>query len=70
MDAYLSVSGLAFVAAIVMLGLKPGRPQHLLKSAEKIPVHRLMLEGLRAARKSRILVLSFAGGRMFDSIGP
>lgn len=63
--AYLSVAALAFLAAIVMLGLKPGRPDHVLKSAAKIPVHRLMFEGLRAARNPRILVayLSAAASR-------
>ena len=49
--AYLTVAGLAFTAAIVMLGLKPGRPA---ATSEKTPVSRLMLEGLQAARNRRI----------------
>jgi MFS family permease len=49
--AYLSVAGLAFIAAIVMLGLKPGRPA---AASGKPRVRQLMLEGLRAGRNPRI----------------
>jgi MFS family permease len=51
--SFLTVAGLAFFAAVVMLGLKPGRPT---AASEKTPVLRLMAEGLRAARNPRIAV--------------
>jgi len=49
--AYLVVAGIAFVAAIIMTGLKPGRPEGV---EPKIPVLVLIKEGLRAARNKRI----------------
>lgn len=51
--SFLTVAGLAFFAAVVMLGLKPGRPT---ATSEKTPVLKLMAEGLRAARNPRIAV--------------
>lgn len=55
--AYFIVAGIAFLAAIAMLGLKPGRPAH---TDERKPVSRLMLEGLGAARNPRIAVSYFS----------
>ena len=49
--SYLTVAGIALVSAIVMFGLKPGRPG---KSGDKPPISRLLAEGLRAARNPRI----------------
>lgn len=55
--SYLTVAGIAFVAAIVMIGLKAGRPQ---TTEERTPVLRLMYEGLAAARRPRIAVSYFS----------
>jgi MFS family permease len=55
--AYLVVAGIAFFAAFVMLGLKPGRPQHV---EEHKPVARLMMEGLGAAKNPRVAVSYFS----------
>jgi MFS family permease len=49
--AYLIVAGIALTAALVMLGLKPGRPGD---DDDKTPVLRLLSEGLGAARNARI----------------
>jgi MFS family permease len=49
--AFLTIAGLAFLAAIVMLGLKPGRPD---TASGKPRVRQLMLEGLQAGRNPRI----------------
>jgi len=51
--AYLTVAAIAFVAAIVMTGLKRGRPEGV---EPKTPVLQLIKEGLRAARVRRIAV--------------
>ncbi|MDH3621364.1 MAG: MFS transporter [Gammaproteobacteria bacterium] len=51
--SYLVVAAVAFVAAIVMLGLKPGKP---VKVEDRKPVSKLMLEGLAAARNPRIAI--------------
>ncbi len=55
--SYLAVAGIAFVAALVMLGLKPGRPDH---TEERKPVLKLMAEGIGAARNPRIAVSYFS----------
>jgi MFS family permease len=57
-SAYLLVAMLAFVAAIVMLGLKPGRPAGV---SPKTPVLTLIREGLAAACNKRI-GLAYLGG--------
>ena len=49
--AFLSIAALAFVAAIVMIGLKPGRPEGV---EAKTPVLQLITEGIKAARNKRI----------------
>ena len=51
--AYLSVAAIAFVGAIVMVGLRPGRPEGV---EPKTPILRLIKEGLRAAGIKRIAV--------------
>jgi len=55
--AYLTVAGIAFVAAFAMLGLKPGKPT---RTEKRIPVMRLMIEGLAAAKAPRIAVSYFS----------
>lgn len=55
--AYLFVAGLAFTAALVMLGLKPGRPEGA--GSPKTPVFQLLSQGLRAARNRRIALAYF-----------
>lgn len=57
-DAFFTVAGIAVLAAIVMLGLKPGLPS---KASERKPILKLAAEGLRAARNPRIL-LAYGGG--------
>jgi MFS family permease len=52
--AYLTVAAVAFVAAIVMTGLKPGRPEEAEHKDEKPPILQLMKEGLRATSNRRI----------------
>jgi MFS family permease len=54
--AYLTVAAIAFVAAVVMLGLKPGRPEGV---EPKTPVLQLISEGVKAARNKRIGVAYF-----------
>jgi len=54
--AYLVVAGIAFVAAIVMIGLKPGRPEG---AEPKTPVLVLIREGVKAARNKRIGIAYF-----------
>lgn len=49
--AYLVAAGIAFVAAIIMTGLKSGRPEGV---EPKTPVLMLIREGLKAARNKRI----------------
>ena len=49
--AYLIVAGIALLASLVMLGLKPGRPDN---TAPKTPVLTLMRKGLIAAKNARI----------------
>jgi len=55
--AFLAVAGIALVAALVMLGLRPGRPDSV---AARMPLSRLVAEGLTAARRPRI-ALCYAG---------
>lgn len=57
-DAYLVVAIIAFLAAVVMTGLKPGRPEGV---GPKTPTLRLIREGLAAARNKRI-GLAYLGG--------
>jgi len=54
--AYLCVAALAFCASLVMLGLKPGRPEGV---EPKTPVLQLLREGLRAGRNKRIALAYF-----------
>jgi MFS family permease len=49
--AYLTVAGIAVLAGLVMLGLRPGRPAAV---AARTPLSRLIAEGLAAARRPRI----------------
>jgi MFS family permease len=49
--AFLVVAGIALLAALVMLGLKPGRPGAV---ASRAPLLRLAADGLAAARTPRI----------------
>ena len=49
--AYLTIACVAFVAAIVMLGLKPGRPEGV---EAKTPILQLLQEGIKASRNKRI----------------
>lgn len=55
--AYITVAGIAFIAALAMLGLKRGKPA---QTEERKPVATLMLEGLAAARKPRIAIAYFS----------
>jgi MFS family permease len=55
--AYLTVSAIAFVAAIVMIGLKPGRPEGV---EPKTPILQLLREGIQAARNKRISIAYLA----------
>jgi MFS family permease len=49
--AFLFAAGVCFVASIVMIGLKPGRPEGV---KPKTPVTQLISEALKAARNKRI----------------
>lgn len=51
--AYFVVAGIALLAALIMLGLKPGRPD---ETEEKLPVLVLMKDGLSAAGRPRIFL--------------
>ncbi len=55
--AYLTAALIALVAAVMMLGLKPGRPD---AHAPRLPLPRLLVEGLTAARRPRV-ALCYAG---------
>jgi MFS family permease len=55
--SYLVVAGIALVAALVMLGLKRGRPDAV---SSRTPLARLLMEGMAAARRPRI-ALCYAG---------
>jgi MFS family permease len=54
--AFLTIAALAFIAAIVMIGLKPGRPEGV---DAKTPVLQLIKEGMKAARNKRIGIAYF-----------
>lgn len=56
--AYWTAAGIALLAALVMLGLKPGVPS---KVSEHKPLLTLAAEGLKAARNPRI-ALAYGGG--------
>jgi MFS family permease len=49
--SYLVAAGIALIAAIVMLGLKPGRPPEV---SGRTPILKLMAEGMQAGRRPRI----------------
>ncbi len=49
--SYLFAAGVCIVSAIVMLGLKPGRPQ---QTSERVPLATLIRQGLGAAKEPRI----------------
>ncbi|MDP6437455.1 MAG: MFS transporter [Gammaproteobacteria bacterium] len=51
--AYLCVAGLAFIAAVIMTGLKPGLPEGV---EPKKPVLQLIKEGIKAGRNKRIAI--------------
>ena len=52
--AFLTIAAVAFVAAIVMTGLKPGLPEEAKQKEQKTPLLQLMREGLHAAKDRRI----------------
>lgn len=54
--SYLTVGGIALLAAIVMFGLKPGRPD---AAAARVPLGRLIMEGLTAALRSPRIALCY-----------
>jgi len=54
--AYLTVAGIAFIAAVVMCGLKPGRPEGV---EPKTPVFQLIGEGMKAVKNKRIGIAYF-----------
>jgi MFS family permease len=49
--AFLAIGGIALTAAVVMLGLKPGRP---VTHNVRTPLSKLVIEGIAAARMPRI----------------
>ena len=49
--SYLFVAGICVVSALVMLGLKPGRPEQV---TERVPLMTLLNQGLAAGRQPRI----------------
>lgn len=49
--AYLTVSAVCVLSALIMLGLKPGRPDQVI---ERLPLRTLLTQGLQAGRKPRI----------------
>lgn len=49
--AYLTVAAICVLSALVMIGLKPGQPDHV---AERLPLRTLLAQGLAAGRKPRI----------------
>lgn len=55
--AFLTVAAMAFIAAIIMTGLKPGRTKD---EEEHKPITQLLREGLQAARNKRIAISYFA----------
>jgi len=55
--SYLTVSAICLVSAVVMLGLKPGRPE---QTEQRMPVLELLREGLTAAVKAPRIALAYA----------
>jgi MFS family permease len=49
--SYLTAAAICVISAIVMFGLKPGRPDQV---SERLPLARLVRQGLAAGRKPRI----------------
>jgi len=49
--AYFSIAAVCVVSALVMIGLKPGRPDQV---AERLPLRTLMTQGIAAGRQPRI----------------
>lgn len=49
--AYLTIAAICVLSALIMLGLKPGRPDQV---TERLPLRMLMSQGLAAGRKPRI----------------
>ena len=49
--AYLTISAVCVVSALIMLGLKPGRPDQV---AERLPIRTLLTQGINAGRQPRI----------------
>jgi MFS family permease len=49
--AYLTISAVCVVSALIMLGLKPGRPDQL---TERLPLRTLLTQGINAGRQPRI----------------
>lgn len=49
--AYLTVAAVCVVSALVMLGLKPGRPEQV---TERLPLRTLLVQGLEAGKRPRI----------------
>ncbi len=49
--AYLCVAGVCFVSALVMIGLKPGRPEQV---TERLPIMTLVRQGLSAGKDVRV----------------
>lgn len=55
--AYMCAAGIAFVAAVAMIGLKGGRPRN---TTDRTPIAKLMFEGVYAAKKPRIAISYFS----------
>jgi len=49
--AYLTIAAVCVVSALIMIGLKPGRPDQV---AERLPLRTLMTQGIAAGRQPRI----------------
>jgi MFS family permease len=49
--AYLTISAVCVVSALIMLGLKPGRPDQL---TDRLPLRTLLTQGINAGRQPRI----------------
>lgn len=49
--AYLTISAICVLSAVVMIGLKPGRPDQV---SERLPLRTLLEQGLSAGRQPRI----------------
>jgi MFS family permease len=49
--AYLTIAAVCVVSALIMVGLKPGRPDQV---TERLPLRTLMTQGLAAGRQPRI----------------